>query len=398
MKPVFISETNLPKMANTHGKEAHFADTKLRGYGVRVSASGAKSFVLRYSSPLDGRQRRFKIGDSKTMSATRARALAQEALADLRNGIDPQEAKITLASTWTCAELFDRYLTNLEFLVSQDAMSPATLRERRSYIERRGGFRAHFAAFKVTDIIREMVEQAVRSPLVAGTPVSAVTHNRRLVVAQQLFKFAVEHGQLEYSPTDGIKRLRESPARRRLTAEQMTRVLAELTAMEAEHSAAQIELLRFLIATAARAGESKSLKWDDVDWDEKVARPNQFKGRTRGRTREIRLNAPALSALKRMWGIRQCAYVFPTRVAGGGAWTFTKTVSKTWEKAQRRAGIDPVSVHDIRSTGISELVDAGVSPTAIAAHVGHANAKQVMSVYARPDEEKTREAAARLVY
>ena len=55
-----IGERLVETLKCTEGKGQIFWDTALKGFGVRVTASGVKSFILNYR--IQGRQRRYTIG------------------------------------------------------------------------------------------------------------------------------------------------------------------------------------------------------------------------------------------------------------------------------------------------------------------------------------------------
>lgn len=74
------------------GKFSVFRDTEVHGFDLRVLPS-CKTFVFRYKSPVDRRQRVFKLGRYPDITVTEARKLAEGARADVTRGIDPQDAK-----------------------------------------------------------------------------------------------------------------------------------------------------------------------------------------------------------------------------------------------------------------------------------------------------------------
>jgi len=63
-------------------------DTDVRGFLVRVEASGAKSFFLDYR--LDGKRNRYRLGVYPNLSPDGARTVAQTIAGDVARGIDPQ--------------------------------------------------------------------------------------------------------------------------------------------------------------------------------------------------------------------------------------------------------------------------------------------------------------------
>ena len=66
-------------------------DGKTTGFGVRITKSGAVSFVLRYV--LNGRERKYTIGDYPTHSVISARELALTLKSEIAQGFDPLEKR-----------------------------------------------------------------------------------------------------------------------------------------------------------------------------------------------------------------------------------------------------------------------------------------------------------------
>ena len=63
-------------------------DSKLAGFGIRITAAGARSFILNYRTKL-GRQRRFTIGNFGDWKTGAARAEANELKKQIDRGGDP---------------------------------------------------------------------------------------------------------------------------------------------------------------------------------------------------------------------------------------------------------------------------------------------------------------------
>ena len=66
-------------------------DARLPGFGIRISPSGTKSFILVYRHK--SRPRRMTLGRYHVVSLADARDRAIEALGDLARGVDPQARK-----------------------------------------------------------------------------------------------------------------------------------------------------------------------------------------------------------------------------------------------------------------------------------------------------------------
>lgn len=79
-----------------------------RGFGLKLTAAGLKTFILRY--PVDGRQRMKVIGAWPTWTLEAARAEAHRLLREIDRGHDPLEEKRRRRAEPTVAELADEWL------------------------------------------------------------------------------------------------------------------------------------------------------------------------------------------------------------------------------------------------------------------------------------------------
>lgn len=72
------------------GKQADYFDSQLEGFGIRVSATGKKYFVRR---TVAGKRVRVMLGSHPTMTAETARSQARIKLGVMETGVDPNEEK-----------------------------------------------------------------------------------------------------------------------------------------------------------------------------------------------------------------------------------------------------------------------------------------------------------------
>src|SRR5688572_18836181 len=86
-----------------------YFDTDVRGFGLRVTANGVKSWIYLYR--INGRPRRYTIGRYPDLSLADARDRAKAARNDVAKGMDPSAAKVELRNADTFAELAESYLT-----------------------------------------------------------------------------------------------------------------------------------------------------------------------------------------------------------------------------------------------------------------------------------------------
>ena len=110
-----ITNTTIKRMQ--YGKSGNKADLRfddeLRGFGVRVYPSGRKAFFVSYRNA-SGTKKRHTIGNFGEFTATTARKLAGDVLADVRRGSDPQSERQKRRGEITFAELAERYLDHFK--------------------------------------------------------------------------------------------------------------------------------------------------------------------------------------------------------------------------------------------------------------------------------------------
>ena len=101
----FVSRRPLPeKGATTFWDD----DPKTTGFGVRIYASGTRSFFLNYW--IDGRERRVTIGSFPLWSTSAARERARELRREIDVGRDPAGEKRERREAPTVQDLVDRYI------------------------------------------------------------------------------------------------------------------------------------------------------------------------------------------------------------------------------------------------------------------------------------------------
>ncbi|MBI1329131.1 MAG: DUF4102 domain-containing protein [Alphaproteobacteria bacterium] len=84
-------------------------DDTLSGFGVRVRASGAMTWIIMYRTQ-DGRLRKYRIGKVGAMTPDEARKEARQKLAAIDRGDDPAEERTALRKAMSVAELCDLFL------------------------------------------------------------------------------------------------------------------------------------------------------------------------------------------------------------------------------------------------------------------------------------------------
>lgn len=343
-------------------------DSRVPGLALMVTEAGAKTFYL--YRKVNGRPMRYKLAAFPAISIDQARTLALNTLADIANGVNPQEKKRQARAAQTFGELWGWYLEN---------HAKPKKRSWASDEYRYNKYLKRWAGRRLADITRADV-QALHTRMSRNHPTGA---NRLLALVSVMFSKATLQGFTGANPTEGIERNKETSRRRFLGADELPKFFA---AMEDEQTPeAWRHFFSLLIFTGARSGNVKSMRWADLDLGraEWHIRDEDFKT---GRGMTVALTAPALEVLKARLG-NGSEWVFPASSASG----HIEVPRKAWENLLKRAGLVGVRLHDLRRTFGSWAAATNASLPIIGAALGH-KTPSVTQVYARLDLDPIRKA------
>lgn len=349
-------------------------DRDLSGFGVRVYASGRKSYLVQYRA--GGRTRRHSIGQHGALTADEARQEARKLLGDVARGGNPSEDRQRHLRAPTIASLCDRFLDEYAAVHCK----PSTVRSYRCVIEQ--CVRPALGPRKIVDITRaDIVEFHHR---LRATPYMA---NRSVSMLSKMFNLAEDWGLRSdgTNPARRIKRFREEEKKRFLNEQEQTRLWQALAAAleEGEESIYAVSAIQLLILTGCRLGEILTLQWSYVTAHH-LELPDSKTGR-----RRIPLPREAydiLSALPRKPGN-------PYVILGESEDGHLVNLQKTWLRVRKRAGLSDVRMHDLRHTYASVAVMSGIDPFLLKEIMGHKNLQTTLR-YAHFADESVQRAAA----
>lgn len=330
-------------------------DSDLHGFGVRVTAAGAKAFVLNYRAA--GRERRYTIGRYPTWSVEKARKTARELKQRVDRGEDPMGEKHDERSAPTVGTLIDRFI--------DEHISRKRPSTRRQYIAMLDGLvRPELGKTKVADVKHADIKAlhrkvSKRAPYVA---------NRMAAVLSKMFADAMKVEWCTNNPVKGLERNDEERRERFLSPAEIGSLSTALAGLSDQRSA---NAIRFLMLTGARSGEVLAAEWGQFDLDAGVwLKPSSHTKQKK--SHRVPLSAPALQLLVEMRSkaADPARYLFP----GAKKDTCLTTIKKSWATATRAAGLTDVRIHDLRHTYASILASAGMSLPIIGALLGHTQA------------------------
>jgi integrase len=359
---------NLP--APERGNKVYY-DSETKGFGLRVTAAGARSFVLNYRRKADGLERRYTIGSHPAWSVQGAREKAAELRRHVDGGGDPVGEHAADRAAPTVADLAARFVE--EHVVK---LAPHTQRDYRTILA--DDIVPALGRLKVASVEFEHIE---RLHAKVGTR-AKVRANRMLAVASTMFARAVQWKLRPTNPCKGVKRNKEHGRERYLTGvelERLTKVLADYPDQDIA------DIVRLLLLSGARRGEILALRFDSLAEDGKVwTKPA---GSTKSRRKHrVPLSAPAQQILARRRAASDSPWVFPD-----GRGHHRVDLQFQWRQIRRAAGLEDLRLHDLRHSYASHLVSAGFSLPVIGALLGHSR-PQTTARYAHLYDDVTRAA------
>jgi integrase len=355
-------------------------DAELKGFGCRITAAGARSFILNYRTR-SGRERRYTIGQHPAwkVAAARTEAARLKHLIDL--GGDPL-ADLELGRTApTVADLCARYET--DHLPKKRASSQ---RDDRSKIAR--DILPALRHRKLAEVTFTDVDTIHRAITARGSPYAA---NRTVALLSKMFSLAERWGWIPKgsNPAQGIERNQEVKRHRYLAADELERLTEALAKHPDQHAA---NIIRLLLLTGARRGEVLAARWDQFDLTIGVwVKPGAT---TKQKTdHRVPLSAPARRLLSDLYAEagEGAEHVFP----GGRDNRHRVEIKRAWRDLCKAAAIDGARMHDLRHTYASMLASANISLPTIGALLGHTQ-PQTTARYAHLFDDPLRAATERV--
>src|SRR5208282_2444720 len=323
-----------------------------RGFGLRVTARLARSWVLNYTTR-GGRERRYTIGSYPDWPCALARAEAQRLHRLIDVGQDPMEDRRQQRSAPTVGDLIDAYVE--QHLPKKRASSAA---EDRGLLSQ--WVISEFGQRKVGEIKRTDVERLHRQ-ISTRTPTRA---NRVLALLSTLFSLAQRLEWRADNPCRGVGKNPEHGRERYLSGDETRRLVEVLATFPDRRAVAAVSLL---MLTGSRRKEVLGAQWTEFDFERGIwTKPHVH---TKGKLdHRVPLSAPTLAVLATI--PREGAYLFPAR-QGVHRGSHIVQIDHAWRAIRTQAGLEGVRCHDLRHSFASELVSAGFGLPAIGKLLGH---------------------------
>ena len=245
-----------------------YYDTKLKGFGVRVSKSTKAYFA---EGRVNGKTRRVKLGVHGTDLTTEVgRKKAQKALSSMNEGKDPNAEKHRSKerNNITLSKAFDDYLE------ARKDLKPKTLYDYKRLIE------SCFSNWKTKALLDISPEMVAKKHRALGENQGKAYANLSMRLLSAIFNFAsAQYG--EFITVNPVKRLSDTRAwykieRRRsiIKLHELEALFKALNQLKETSTTSKAKIVRdyifLLLFTGLRRQEAAQLQWDNVDFKSKT--------------------------------------------------------------------------------------------------------------------------------
>jgi integrase len=349
-------------------KRQTISDPELRGLYVRVTPTGAKSYVAVARDP-DGRQIWATVGGADVLTIDQARERARSAIQRIKDGLEPFEAPAPKPDTF--GEIAAEYLVR-HVKAKGLRSAPEIERVLNKYVMPHWRDR-EFREIKRSDAARllDTVEDNHGKHQADHT----LAHIRGV-----MRWFETRDDDYRCPVTGKMRRTDPKDRKRaRILSDDEMRTIWTAAVANGKFGA----ILRLALLTAQRLDKIASMKWDDVSVDGIWTIPTED-DREKGHGGNLQLPEMALAVIREQKRVSGNPYIFPARRREGHYTGFSRGKARL----EAQAGALPRwTIHDQRRTARSLMARAGVLPHVAERVMGHVQ-QGVEGVYDRHDYER----------
>jgi len=342
-----------------HGKRVYYYDTKCRGLSLCAYSSGKRSFQL--YRKIQGKPERILIGHSPEITVEQARKHAQNLIARIAAGDNPNEIKRALRGEMTLKALHEYYMEHYAKI------------HKKSYQDDQRLFNRYMLKWQNRKLSYITTQDIRQHHADIGSKNGQTGANRMLAMLHTMFNKAIEWGFCKHNPASGIKKFREKSRDRFLQKDELPRFFA---AVAAETNTTIRDYVYLSLLTGARRSNVLAMCWQQINFTEKLWRIPETKN---GEPLIVPLSDEAVKILHERKTHSQSEFVFPSATSASG---HLQEPRKGWERILKRAKIENLRIHDLRRTLGSWQAAEGASLSIIGKSLGHKSV-HTTAIYAR---------------
>ena len=376
MQTINITKKEVETLPYSQNGQIRYKDSKLMGFGIRVSKSTKSYFV---EKKIHSRTVRVTIGKHGQLTSEQARKIATQLLAQMTAGLNPlDEKKAKKAKAITLAEAFQ------DFKKVRKNLKPKTLYDYEKTLNR--AF-PDWLKKPITAITKDMVS---KRHFLLGSKSGKGYANLAMRVLRSILNFAKN----QYEDSKGNSLIIENPVSRISQTrawypeKRRKRIIKPYELANWFNSVNQLknevlkDYLIFVLFTGLRRNEAAQLNWKDIDLIDNSITINQTKN---NEPLILPLTDYLIQLIKKRKKLKLNEFVFP----GAGKQGFINDPKNGIKKVINDSRIE-FSVHDLRRTFITIAESLDISGYAVKRLVNHKMSGDVTAGYIITDVERLR--------
>lgn len=382
--PQKITKSYVDKLSVPETGQTFIRDTELKGFAVRITPSGAKSFIL--EKRIDGKVKRLTIGRYPEITVEQARKEAHKLLGHIATGRNPiAEKKQEALQGTTLKQAFDDFVKMRK-----------NLKERTLYDYRRV-MAIVFADWQdkaLVNINKDMVSKRHNK---IGVERGEAYANLSMRFLRALFNYAIA----QYEDGYGKSVLHDNPVTRLTQTRAWYRVERRQTVIKphqlapwyqavmllkqdqtSSQSALVADYLLFLLFTGLRRQEAATLKWLNIDFNDRSLTLIDTKNH---QPLTLPITDFIFNLLESRKAMTNSEYVF----VGAGKLGYLIEPRHQVQKVIQSSGVS-FTLHDLRRTFITIAESIDISAYALKRLFNHKISNDVTAGYIISDVERLR--------
>lgn len=393
MEKIKLTKAVIEALPRPSSREAIVRDAELTGFGVRISESGAKSFIV--EKKVAGKTKRITLGRCDLMTVKAAREEAIGMLASMAKGLIPESAPppSPAVKASTLQDVLDHYL--LERSRRVPPMKPKTVQNYRKLVERelRDWMPRLPASITQAEVVERHAAITERGPTHANNVIRTVRVIFNHAIDNDAFVGADGGPALVGNPVVVMnkRRLWNRDVRRTRTLTQETlpewwKIVQGLDPLDwPDRAEVMRDLWTLMLLTGMRYEEAGRIRLDLLDMDKGIIHVEDSKNRD---DIELPVGKHAHAILKaRAEASRKAGseWLFPSPRRPAG---YTSVGHDIREILVAKTGLE-WSPHDLRRTFATTLETFDISDSTIKRLMGH-KIKDVTGGYIQHDVTRLR--------
>ena len=379
-----ITKMYLDKLESPSTGQVFYRDSEIKGFGVRVTPQGIKSFIL--EKRINGKVKRITLGRYPELTVEQARKEAQKVVGEIARGMNPiAEKKSDKLKKITLKQAFEDYLK------ARKSLKPTTILDYERALKQ---VVPDWLGKPLLSISKDMI---ARRHAKHGSERSEARANLSMRILRAIFNFASG----EYEDEQGKALILENPVKRLSHSRAWYRVTRRQTIIKRNDlavwyeglqrlynrvSAEQAEMMKdyflLVIFTGLRRKEAESLRWENVDLNALTFGVMDTKNHER---HIMPLSDFLVDLFKRRKAHQINEYVFPTDDGKG----HLVDPRKALVRIRELSGV-MFTIHDLRRTFITIAESLDIPVYALKRLLNHKMSSDVTAGYVIMDIERLR--------